>query len=57
MSKVKQAPPPAKGGFDPKHYAKDGVSEDEVKQIKQAFDLFDSDQGGSIDINGTVTSR
>lgn len=53
MSKVKgNPPPPAKGKFDAKAYAKDGVSEDEVNSIKQAFDLFDTDQGGSIDIKG-----
>lgn len=47
-------PPPvaAKGKFDPKNYAKGTVSEEEVIEIKAAFDLFDSDQGGSVDING-----
>ena len=56
MSKVKGAPVPppvpAKGKFDPKAYAKNGVSEEEVTAIKTAFDLFDTDQGGSIDIKG-----
>lgn len=60
MSKVQakgsakgSAPPaPSKSGFDPKAYAKNGVSEEEVLVIKTAFDLFDSDQGGSIDIKG-----
>ena len=54
MSKVKQSAPPssAKGKFDAKAWAKDGVSEDEVTQIKTAFDLFDSDAGGTIDIKG-----
>ena len=61
MSKVKggskvQAPASAKGGFDAKSYAKGGVTEEEVNNVKQAFDLFDTDQGGSIDIKGTVTS-
>lgn len=47
------APPaPAKATFDTKNYTKTGVSEEEVKTIKQAFDLFDTDQGGSIDIKG-----
>lgn len=55
-SKVQQAPAPAKGGFDAKSYAKGGVTEEEVNNVKQAFDLFDSDQGGSIDIKGTVYS-
>ena len=59
MSKVKgsgsrsaPAPAPAKGGFDAKAWAKNGVSEEEVANIKTAFDLFDTDQGGSIDIKG-----
>ena len=63
MSKAKQAPPapaktaaPAKGGFDPKQWAKNGVSEEEVSALKAAFDLFDTDQGGSIDIKGTCFS-
>lgn len=42
----------AKNVFDPKNFAKNGVSEEEVIAIKQAFDLFDTDQGGSIDIKG-----
>ena len=57
MSKkqVAKAPEPAKtSGFDPKKYAVNGVSEEEVKAIKQAFDLFDSDQGGSVDIKCTL---
>lgn len=45
-------PAPAKSGFDPKAYAKNGVSEEEVLVIKTAFDLFDTDQGGSVDIKG-----
>lgn len=59
MSKAKSnvkapAPAPAKGGaFDAKRYASSSISEDEVNNIKQAFDLFDTDQGGSIDIKGT----
>lgn len=63
MSKVKggakpvPAPAaPAKGGFDAKAYAKNGVSEEEVTACKQAFDLFDTDQGGSVDIKGTTYS-
>ena len=57
MSKAKQskssAPAPsAKGGFDPKAWAKNGVSEEEVQSAKQAFDLFDTDQGGTVDIKG-----
>ena len=55
MSKVK-ASVPSKSNFDAKAYAKNGVSEEEVANIKAAFDLFDTDQGGSIDIKGTPSS-
>ena len=61
MSKVKgskAAPAPSsKGGFDPKAYAKDGVTEEEVVNAKTAFDLFDTDQGGSIDIKGITSTN
>ena len=43
----------AKQGFDAKKWAVNGVSEEEVLEAKRSFDLFDSDQGGSVDINGT----
>lgn len=43
---------PAKSKFDPKQYVKNGVTEEEVTQAKTSFDLFDNDQGGTIDING-----
>ena len=59
MSKAKpaqpvkvQPPAPAKSGFDAKQWAKNGVTEEEVTAAKTAFDLFDSDQGGSVDIKG-----
>jgi hypothetical protein len=45
---------PAKLAFDPKQWAKNGVTEEEVTAIKQAFDLFDTDQGGSVDIKGKI---
>lgn len=48
--------PSAKGAFDAKAWAKGGVTEDDVAQAKAAFDLFDSDQGGSVDINGTPST-
>jgi len=52
---VKATPaPPAKLAFDPKQWAKNGVTEEEVTAIKQAFDLFDTDQGGSVDIKGKI---
>jgi len=39
----------AKNEFNPKKYDRFGLSEDEVMEIKEAFDLFDSDKSGSID--------
>jgi hypothetical protein len=66
MSKVKpaatqaknQAPAaPAKATFDGKAYAKNGVTEEDVNAAKTAFDLFDSDAGGSVDIKGTSLSK
>ena len=51
MSKSKV---PAKSGFDPKAYVRQGVTKQDVMEIKASFDLFDSDQGGSIDIEGTL---
>jgi Ca2+-binding EF-hand superfamily protein len=38
-----------KNEFNPKKYDRFGLSEDEVIEIKEAFDLFDSDKSGSID--------
>ena len=35
--------------FNPKNYEKNGLTEDEVIEIKEAFDLFDSDHSGTID--------
>ena len=39
-----------KGGFDTKNYEKNGLTEDEVLEIKEAFDLFDTDHSGEIDV-------
>ena len=40
-----------KSEFDPKKYEKNGLTEDEVLEIKEAFDLFDTDKSGEIDTN------
>lgn len=55
MSKKNVAAVKATGkGFDAAGYAaKFKLSEDDVLQYKQSFDLFDTDQGGSIDTKGT----
>jgi Ca2+-binding EF-hand superfamily protein len=39
--------------FNPTPYTKPGLSPEEVLEIKYTFDLFDTDQGGSIDTKGT----
>jgi centrin-1 len=38
-----------KKGFNAKSYERPGLTEEEVLEIKEAFDLFDTDGGGSID--------
>ena len=35
--------------FNPKRYVTNGLTEDEVMEIKEAFDLFDMDGEGTID--------
>ena len=35
--------------FNPKNYEKNGLTEDEVLEIKEAFNLFDTDHSGTID--------
>ena len=35
--------------FNAKSYEKNGLTEDEVMEIKEAFDLFDNDKSGEID--------
>ena len=42
--------PAAKATFETKTYEKNGLTEDEVMEIKEAFDLFDTDKSGEIDV-------
>ena len=35
--------------FNAKKYERPGLTEDEIEEIKEAFDLFDTDGSGSID--------
>lgn len=47
--------PPATGkNFNPANYVRPGVTESDVLDYKTAFDLFDTDLGGSIDTNCTL---
>lgn len=38
-------------GFNAKKYERPGFTEEEIKEIKDAFDIFDVDGGGEIDPN------
>jgi hypothetical protein len=45
------------GKFNAAAFVKPGLSEEEVLEIKKAFDLFDTDQGGSVDLKGTNSNE
>jgi len=40
---------PGQKSFNPKQYERPGLTEDEIEEIKEAFDLFDTDGSGTID--------
>ncbi len=48
--KVAATPAPQEIKFNPKLYLKPGVKEDEIIGLKEAFDIFDADKSGSIDL-------
>ena len=52
MSKSHKSIPGKKGGqkaeFNAKSYERPGLSADEIEEIKEAFDIFDVDNSGSI---------
>jgi len=38
------------GNFQARKYERPGLKQDEIEEIKEAFDLFDTDQSGAIDL-------
>ena len=40
------------GAFSASKFVRPGLNEDEIVEIKEAFDLFDTDGGGQIDPKG-----
>ena len=40
--------------FNPNEYTSDSVTVDKVLEVHEAFNLFDSDGQGSIDIKGII---
>lgn len=36
-------------GFNPKSYVRPGLTEEDVTQIKEAFDIFDTDGSGTVE--------
>lgn len=56
---MKRGPAVAAGkatAFNPSKFVRPGLNEDEVAEIKEAFDLFDTDGGGEIDPKGTIST-
>ena len=51
IEKVPDPPVETKVKFDPSPFIKKGISDEEIISMKECFDLFDTDQSGTIDIN------
>ena len=49
-SVVQKSVPQQQNKNEKKNYEKNGLTEDEVLEIKEAFDLFDTDKSGEIDV-------
>ena len=52
--------PKKKGAFNAKAYERSGLQEQEILEIKEAFDLFDTDGSGNIDVKelrGAMTAH
>merc|ERR1711953_1335684 len=52
MSKKQQAP--ATKTFEAKFWERPGLSADEVQEVKDAFDLFDTDSSGAVSVQELV---
>ncbi len=52
MKKSTGAPTTQNTTFKAENFVSANVNLEQVQEIKTAFDLFDTDQGGSIDIKG-----
>jgi len=44
------------GKFNPKLYVRTGITEEEIMEIKHAFDLFDVDGNGALDLKEIQTA-
>lgn len=44
------------GGFDIKEHVRPGLSENEILEIKEAFDYFDTDGGGEVSVREFMDS-
>jgi centrin-1 len=51
---MKKGGPAKSKQFNAKAFERPGLTEEEVLEIKEAFDLFDTDGGGSIDPKGNI---
>merc|ERR1711935_1105883 len=51
MSKRGKTAPKAPEKFRAHKYERPGLGEDEIEEIKEAFDLFDNDGSGAISVN------
>merc|ERR1711918_260071 len=55
MSKKQAAAPQkAKNEFQAKFWERPGVSQDEVQEVKDAFDLFDTDGSGAVSVQELI---
>merc|ERR1712084_209194 len=52
---MSKKPAPAKAGnFEAKFWEKPGLSADEVQEVKDAFDLFDTDSSGAVSVQELI---